>query len=99
MKNRQYKKLCKKSAEIMGFKNCYNDGGDGIYYSLFDCGGCDSDRDSKDCWTWLVDLFHGDVNTVADKDSECGISWCSENQFTKATPRNVFTWAKKQSWL
>lgn len=91
MKQRQYKKLCKKAAERMGFNRCYKEDGSGIYYLLFDCGGDDSEWDAEDCWPWVVDLFESDVNIVVD---EGGLSWL--NKPVKPTPKNVFAWLRNK---
>ncbi len=91
MKERVYKKLCKKSAEIMNFENCEYE--QGIYYKLWHCG-YDSEWDSEDCWPWLKEAFNSDVNTVIDENSECGLSWVGESQHVTPTPKNVFKWAR-----
>ncbi len=97
MNKRQYKKLCKKSAEIIGFDKCDNDGGFGIWHAYKDIDWC-GESDSEPTWDYLVARFSGDVNTVVDKSSVFGISWKPDNELTKATPAKVFAWARKQEW-
>lgn len=97
MKNRQYKKLCLKAAQAMGFKDCAIE--DGIYYVSWSCGGYDSEWDSEDAWVFLMQKFDGAVNTMINENSECGISWKPENQCLKSTPKNVLAWAKTQKQL
>ena len=89
MKHRVYKKLCKKAAEFFPDADF-----DGVHYMTFLCS-YDSESESSDCWPWLVGLFDADVNTVCDEDSECGISWVNSKLFKKATPKNVFKWARE----
>ena len=91
MKKRQYKK----SAEALKFKNCLND--DGVWNVIWPCGGYLDEWDSQDAWPYLVDRFHGDVNTIDDENSECGISWVAEHLFVDATPKNVLRWARRQA--
>lgn len=95
MNKRQYKKLCKKSAEIIGFDKCCNDEDFWLVFTSVDQYG---ECDSYEAWDFIVERFHGDVNTIADENSECGINWKPDNEFTKATPANVFDWARKQEW-
>lgn len=92
MKPRQHKKLCRKSALIIGLNKC--DSEDGIWYVFFECGGYDSDWDSEDAWPFLVGIFDAEVNTLCDEDSECGISWKPDSECKKPTAINVFKWAK-----
>ena len=93
MKRRQYKKLCKKAAEIMGFVDCDID--DGIYHVFHEIRGMDFiEYDAEPAWDWLVARFDGTVNTMVDEDSECGISWVPGYLRIKATPKNVFAWAR-----
>lgn len=97
MKRRQFKKLCKKSAEIIGFKSCDKD--DGIWHVCWEERGIDyTEYDSQEAWDFVVIRFDADVNTSYDDASECGISWKPDNQIIKATPRNVFAWARLQNW-
>ncbi len=71
---RQYKKLCKKAASILRFKDCGLE--EGIWYVFWDCSGSGfTEFDSEPCWDWLVARFDGDVNTFVDSDNEFGISW------------------------
>ena len=95
MSERQYKKLCKKSAEIIGFDKCCNDDGIWHFVKLDFCLG---ENDTEESFDYLVSEFHNDVNIIADENSECGISWKQDNDFTKATPANVFEWAREQEW-
>lgn len=97
MKTRQHKKLCKKSAEIIGFNTCDQD--DGVWHVCWEERGMDyTEFDSEEAWGWLVRRYDAAVNTTYDSDSECGISWKPENQIAKATPTNVFAWARLQNW-
>lgn len=93
MKSRQYKKLCKKAAEVMGLNNCgvY----DGIHYLSWSCSSYEDEWDSEDAWPYLVNMFDSEVNTIIDDDSECGISWKGKSEQTKSTPKNVFKWARE----
>ena len=96
MKSRQYKKLCKKAAQAIGFKNC--DTEDGIWQVWWDCSGMDfTEYDCEDAWPFLVGQFDGAVNTMLDENSECGISWKPDNQCLSSTPKNVFSWARAQN--
>jgi hypothetical protein len=92
MKPRQYKKLCKKSASIIGLNKC--DSEDGIFYVFFECGGYDSEWDSEDAWPFLVGAFDSEVNTLYDEDSECGMSWKLPTEFEKTNAINVLKWAR-----
>jgi len=94
MKPRQYKKLCRKSALIIGLNKCDSD--DGIFYVFFECGGYDSEWDSEDAWPFLVGIFDAEVNTIYDEDSECGISWKPDSEYKKPIAINVFKWAKSK---
>ena len=94
MSERQYKKLCKKSAEIIGMDKC--DLESGIYSVFYPCSM--DEYDSCPAWDSLVDRFHDDVNIIADENSECGISWKQKDELIKPTPANVFAWARKQEW-
>lgn len=97
MKARQYKKLCKKAATLMGFKSCCEE--DGVWYFTWCCG-YDSEWEAEGCWPWLVSCFDADVNTVVDEDSECGLSWVGKSKAIKPTPKNVFAWARNQTeWM
>lgn len=96
MKARQYKKLCKKSAGLIGFDKC--DVEDGIWYVYWHCGGFENEWDSEDAWPWLVARFDGAVNVMIDDNSECGISWKSGSEMEKTTPKNVFAWASTERW-
>lgn len=95
MKERIYKKLCKKAS---AFCSSNINVEQGIHYTTCSCS-YDSELEAEDCWPWLVGLFDGEVNAIADEDSECGISWVVESKCLKATPRNVFAWAKTQNHL
>lgn len=79
----------------MAFKDCILE--EGIYYVTWTC--CYGEWDCEEAWYWLVSRFHGAVNTIVDRNSECGISWKEKPDFLEATPRNVFNWAKKQKAL
>ncbi|MAF36564.1 hypothetical protein CL622_05610 [archaeon] len=94
MKRRQFKKLCKKAAQLFSLKRCGVD--DGIWYVNWHCGGFEDEWDSEDAWPYLVNIFHSEVNTMIGYNSECGISWKPDNLFTKATPKNVLAWARTQ---
>ena len=97
MKTRQHKKLCKKSAEIIGFNTCDQD--DGVWHVCWEERGMDyTEYDSEEAWGWLVRRYDAAVNTTYDSDSECGVSWKPENQIIKAIPTNVFAWARLQKW-
>ena len=93
MKERQYKKLCKKAAASMGFKSCVVE--DGIWFVCWDCSGMDyKEYDSQEAWDYMVGVFDSEVNTMVDENSECGISWKPESQQIKSTPKNVLAWAR-----
>lgn len=91
MKQRQYKKLCKKAAGMINVK-CLRDE-DGVFYTCFNLG-YDSGCDSEYTWPFLVNRFNSEVNTIYDEDSDCGISWAPPNKWVKDTPVNVFAWAR-----
>ena len=96
MKSRVFKKLCKKTAEIMNFNSC--DIEDGVYHAWWEERGMDyCECDSKEAWEWLTDRFEGEVNTFIDPNN--GISWKPIKQQLSSTPKNVFEWARKQDWL
>lgn len=99
MKARQFKKLCKKTADLLGFNSCSIE--DGVYHAWWEERGMDyCEHDCKEAWPWLIDYFDADINTIVDLDNEWGgISWKPDNQTLKSTPKNVFAWAKKQDWL
>jgi len=95
MKPRIFKKLCKKSAEIIGFEQCDKD--EGVWFFCWaECGMDYTEYDAKEAWTWLVDHFDSAVNTIFDHNSECGISWKPDNQITKSIPKIVFKWAREE---
>ena len=53
MKSRVFKKLCKKTAEIMNFNSC--DIEDGVYHAWWEERGMDyCECDSKEAWEWLT---------------------------------------------
>ena len=98
MKHRIFKKLCKKSAEIIGLDQCGKE--DGIWFFCWVERGAEyTEYDAIEAWTWLVDVFDASVNTIIDHYSECGVSWKQSNQITKATPKNVFKWARKENLI
>lgn len=98
MKPRIFKKLCKKSAEIMNFNSC--DIEDGIYHVWWEERGMDyCECDSEEAWTWILSRFDGDVNTIYSDDFDFGFKWKDRSQQLASTPKNVFAWAKKQDWL
>lgn len=97
MNERQYKKLCKKSAEIIGFDKCCNDDDDGIWHFI-KWDHYWGEHDSEEAFDYLVSVFHGNVNTEELGNSEWGLEWKPDNELTKATPANVFAWARKQEW-
>lgn len=96
MKARQYKKLCKKSAGLIGFDKCCVE--DGIWYALWHCGGFEDEWDSEDAWPWLASRYDAAVNIIVDDNSECGISWKSDREIKEVTPKNVFAWAANERW-
>lgn len=88
MKPRQYKKLCKKAAEIMKFESCRKDD-DGIWYfqwQNFD------EWDCEDAWPRLVEFFCAAVNT--EDDGKGDLIWKPEQNQQQARPLNVLSWAK-----
>lgn len=96
MKPRIFKKICKKSAEIIGLDQCEKDGG--IWYACWEERGMDyTEYDSEEAWDWLVKRFDAEINTVYGEDLEYGISWKPDSQIIKATPKNVFEWARKMT--
>ena len=99
MKKRQFKKLCKKTAEILNFISCDIEGG--VYHVWWEERGMDyCEYDNKEAWGWLVGCFEGAVNTFIDPYDEWGgVSWKPDSQIIKPTPKNVFAWAKKQDWI
>jgi hypothetical protein len=92
MKPRQYKKLCKKAAELIGLHKCGVE--DGIFYTSWCCNEYDGEWDGEDAWPYLIASFDGDVNITLDDSKECGVSWVDDQLWVKATPKNVFKWAR-----
>lgn len=94
MNNRQHKKLCKKSAELLGFRSC--DSEDGLYHVHWSCTGMDfTEWDSQPAWDWLLGVFNVEVNTSFDGDE---MHWKEDSESIKPTPRNVFDWAKSEDF-
>ena len=91
MKVRQFKKLCRKSAEIVGLSRCVNDGG--VWYSPAYC--CSDGDEIEPAWEFLHDIFNTEMNTFVDSRSDYGYSWKDRKDFIPPTPKNVFKWARK----
>ena len=95
MKDRQNKKLCKKSYEIMmknhralyvDTKDLEFDGDSGLHINWFNCGYECEEWDYSTCWDVLRDIY---INEFTDYES-------GKMEFTgkKVTPPNVFKWAR-----
>ncbi len=98
MNNRQHKKLCKKAAEIMGFRNCYEEWTDSTYtkFELWveDLVPPDGGQGSRPCWEFLSSKY-------LTMDSGWNQYLWFGNEYFRGlppTPRNVFAWARQQEW-
>ena len=91
MKHRIFKKLCKKSAELLGINRCSIED-DGIYHVWEHVGGECDEYDSKETWFELTSRY-------IDENSQFILSgkndWDGNFIFIgkPVTPKNVFNWA------
>tara|TARA_R110000850_G_scaffold209552_2_gene335598 strand:- start:210 stop:515 length:306 start_codon:yes stop_codon:yes gene_type:complete len=98
VKNRQYKKLCKKASVIVRSIPSFCDGEEWNF--SMECRGVDFvEWDCEPCWDYLVGLFDGDVNTMYSDDFDFGMKWKEDKHQLKSTPKNVFSWARIQKHL
>ena len=90
MKQRIFKKLCKKAAELIPKDQCTCDPADeGIYHIILkDYFG---DHDYEPAWDWMSSCFDAEVNTFENNGE---IDWKPKSQWKKPTPKNVFHWWK-----
>ncbi len=97
MNPRQYKKLCKKAAAAIGFKDC-DLCDENIWHVGWQTSGMDYvEWESEPAWDWLVNSFHESINMffdVNDPRCMCGPVLKDDKELLPATPKNVFAWAK-----